>query len=151
MISQSKKKKKKKKKKKRQKIKSNQRAKYTLKAIFKICFSRKNTHTLLTVSYWYVYAPAHCLKLNTIGLVLSEIKWLCSILHQNKPAYRNTEMPRLVHTKNQHTEILRCQISHMTGAHKAPTHRNNKTIIHKFSIALFPAERTQRACSHTCT
>ena len=25
------------------------------------------------------------------------------------------------------------------------------TIIHKFSIALFPAERAQRACSHTCT
>ena len=24
-------------------------------------------------------------------------------------------------------------------------------IIHKFSIALFPAERAQRACSHTCT
>ena len=24
------------------------------------------------------------------------------------------------------------------------------TIIHKFSIALFPAERAQRACSHTC-
>ena len=29
---------------------------------------------------------------------------------------------------------------------------NNKIIIiHKFSIALFPAERAQRACSHTCT
>ena len=24
-------------------------------------------------------------------------------------------------------------------------------IIHKFSIALFPAELAQRACSHTCT
>ena len=24
-------------------------------------------------------------------------------------------------------------------------------IIHKFSIALFPTERAQRACSHTCT
>ena len=24
-------------------------------------------------------------------------------------------------------------------------------IIHKFSIALFPAERAHRACSHTCT
>ena len=24
-------------------------------------------------------------------------------------------------------------------------------IIHKFSTALFPAERAQRACSHTCT
>ena len=24
-------------------------------------------------------------------------------------------------------------------------------IIHAFSIALFPAERAQRACSHTCT
>ena len=24
-------------------------------------------------------------------------------------------------------------------------------IIHTFSIALFPAERAQRACSHTCT
>ena len=23
--------------------------------------------------------------------------------------------------------------------------------MHKFSIALFPAERAQRACSHTCT
>ena len=28
---------------------------------------------------------------------------------------------------------------------------NNIIIIHKFSIALFPAERAQRACSHTCT
>ena len=27
---------------------------------------------------------------------------------------------------------------------------NKKLIIHKFSVALFPAERAQRACSHTC-
>ena len=28
---------------------------------------------------------------------------------------------------------------------------NNNKIIHKFSVALVPAERAQRACSHTCT
>ena len=48
---------------------------------------------LLTVSCWYVHAPAHWLKQNTIGLVIFEIKWLCSILHQNEPAHRNTKMP----------------------------------------------------------